>query len=273
MKAKNPQRWFIYRMRCLVDGVGDYIGMTHNPFQREKEHRGKRKGTKLTAAIHLYGERNFVYEILDECETEEQARALEKRYIQKLGTGWPRGLNTMHAGDGVRADQHDKRRAAQIKAWDSEEKRRRHSERLKRAMNTATAKERNSEAAKRRWADPEYRAKHVAAATGFKHTEETKQKLREQKLAASAAKGGAKGKVRKYPGLTASEISQINAAREDVQKKRSATWEKNRKHNEAAARVSAAHMNSDPAIREKRIAAIRLRAAQKKLLLSPQGSA
>src|ERR1043166_5887556 len=101
MRYDNGKPWFIYRMRCLIDGVGDYIGMTTEPFRREKEHKGKRKGSKLTAAIHLYGERNFVYEILDECQTEAEARALEKKYIQTLGTGWPRGLNVVHAGEGV----------------------------------------------------------------------------------------------------------------------------------------------------------------------------
>lgn len=257
MKAKNPQRWFIYRMRCLIDGVGDYVGMTHNPFQREREHRkGNRKG-KLAAAIHLYGEMNFVYEIIDECETEARARVLEHRYIQKLGTGWPRGLNIVHAGKGAYAYQYDKRRKAQIKAWADDERRRSHSEKLKRVLSKKSTRQLMSESAKERWARPEYRAKQAASSTGKKHTEETKQKLREMKLAASAARGGPKGRPKpKYPGLSASEIAKANHARPEVREKTRATWWSNPKNLEKA-RAQAAVINSNPVLSARRIAALR----------------
>lgn len=272
MKAKNPKRWFIYRMRCLIEGVGDYVGMTHNPFQREKEHRAGNKNGKLAAAIALYGEINFIYGILDECETEEQARILERQYIQKLGTGWPRGLNTVHAGEGVYADQYDKRRASQIKRWDDEEKRRQQSDRVKRALSGKTTRELLSAAAKRRWADPAYRAKQSAAATDKKHSEETKQKIRAQKLAASAARGGPKGRPKaKYPGLSAHERGRIVTSRPDVQAKTRATWEKNKDKNIASIRAANAVHNIDPVIIAKRTAGIKAAAKRRgKITLSAE---
>lgn len=257
MRPKNATRWFIYRMRCLVPGVGDYIGMSCDPFRREKEHKGKRRGSKLTAAIMLYGEENFTYEIIDTTESEQAARRAEAHYIRELGTGWPKGLNVVHAGEGVYADQYEKRRKAQILAWDDEERRRRHSERLKRAMNTQTAKERNSEAAYRRWSDPKYRAKQSASSTGKKHTEETKQRLREIKLAASAARGGPKKKKLKYPGLTASEIGRINLMRPDVKAKIRATREKNKEKIAASNAPVLARLNGDPEIQRKRTEGLR----------------
>lgn len=267
MKAKSPTRWFIYRMRCLIGGVGDYIGMTHNPFQREAEHRAKKRGYKLTAAIHLYGEKNFVYEILEECETEVRARDLERKYIQEMGTGWPAGLNVCGAGEGVRADQYEMRRAAQIKCWEDEEKRRRHSERLKRAMNTKTAKENNSEAARRRWADPAYRQKQ-SLKWGRPHSEQTKKKLRQAKLAASAAKGGPKDR-RKYPGLTASEISRINSSRPDVREKRISSWRANPENIEKS-RERARQINADPVLTARRIEATKKALVGKSKPTSPE---
>lgn len=261
MKATCATRWFIYRMRCLIGGVGDYIGMTHNPFQREAEHRAKKRGYKLTAAIQLYGEKNFVYEILAECGSEKEARELERKFIQDMGTGWPSGLNVSGAGEGVRADQYEMRRAAQIKAWDDEERRRRHSESMSRAMSTKTAKEHSSAAAKLRWADPGYRAKQSASSTGKKHSTETKEKLRQLKLAASAAKGGPKKKVKKYPGLSAKERGRLVTSRADVQVKIRATWAGNPKNAEKASK-QARTINSDPILSARRVAALRKASAE-----------
>lgn len=255
--------WFLYRMRCLIDGVGDYFGITTRPFQREAEHRRKSSGHKLRAAIELYGEENFVYEVICRCGSEVDARQMERDAIREFNTGWPNGLNVMSSGPGAFKEHYEDRRKVQISAWADEQKRKRHSERLLAAMNTPDAKMRNSLAAKRRWADPEYRRKHVEAGKRLRHTEETKQKLREIKRTASAARGGPKGKPRKLPGLNASERGKAVAARPDVQRQIRETWEKNRERNLKAVRAANAVHNSDPAIIAKRTAGIK-KAYQKK---------
>ncbi len=255
MRYPNAKSWFVYRMRCLLEDVGDYIGITSRPFAREHEHKGKKKGYKLAAAIALFGEENFVYEIIDRCGTEDEARRLEKHYIKFFGTAWPDGLNVAACGQGSLKYLYDQRRKSQIAAWEDQSRRDRHSALLKDVMNEPDVRKRSSEAAKRRWADPAYRAKQSAAAAGRRHSEETKNLLRQQKLAASAAKGGPKGRPPKYPGISAPERGKLiyEAGRE----KRRQTWERNGDGNRAKARAQAQRINSDPELTAKRLRNLR----------------
>jgi hypothetical protein len=243
-------------MHCLVDGVGDYYGITTRPFRREWEHKRKKKGYKLAAAIALYGPENFTYEVICRCGAERDARRIEREHIQQFNTGWPNGLNVACAGAGVYSrggheKNYENRRKAQIAAWEDEAKRLRHSARLLCAMNTPSAKQRNSDAAKRRWANPEYRARQSVSSTGKQHSEATKEKLRQIKLVASAARGGAKD-PRKYPGLSRSEIGRINSARPEVQAKIQATRKKNGSNSSPKLLALIKRMATDPAIKAKR---------------------
>lgn len=180
---QNGKIWFIYRMRSFIDGVGDYVGITQNPKRREGEHRRKSYGAKLRAAIQIHGQETFIFEIIDKCNSNREALRLEKEYIKSLGTAWPNGLNVSGAGKGIYSTEsyeqnHQNRRIAQIALWADEDRRARHSRRLKLSMNEQSAREKNSNAAKERWKDPEYLRRQSEGHIGKKHSPESIEKIR-----------------------------------------------------------------------------------------------
>jgi len=107
-------------------------------------------GRTFKKAIKKYGKENFKREILKECETIEEARNLEGRYIKKYKTLIPNGYNFHPNGGPTNGGFH--------------------SEETKRKM---------SEAAKKRWKDKEERKKQSERlrSLGLKHSDETKQKI------------------------------------------------------------------------------------------------
>ena len=66
-------------------------------------HNGSRKkyfgsGVLIKKALKKYGNKNFSREILEECETIEEARSLEEKYIREYDTLYPNGYNISPKG-------------------------------------------------------------------------------------------------------------------------------------------------------------------------------
>lgn len=183
-KERAPGPWFVYRIRCLIDGR-EYFGISCRPGKRFDEHRQKGgksdPGKKLHCAIELHGALSFTFEIVAQYDECVDARVEERRLIQERNTVWPNGFNIYGSGRGSRVrakqaltkpvdmnyTQTPEFRAAcaagQKARWDGEsgEQRRR---RLR-----------------ERWADPEFKATNVAAMhearVGSKHTPEARKNL------------------------------------------------------------------------------------------------
>ena len=90
----------VYKITNKLDGK-PYIGQTcGTPQERFLEH--KRANSPIGKAIRQFGVENFTIEIVDECETAEQARELEKFFIIEYDSMTPNGYNQV--GGGVRRD-------------------------------------------------------------------------------------------------------------------------------------------------------------------------
>lgn len=93
---------YIYIIRCLVNDKV-YVGQTLNLKHRINSHKCdlcKGRGLqKLQADWNLYGEDNFVFEEIIQCETKKQSNELEKLYIKRFDS-INNGYNTNPGGIG-----------------------------------------------------------------------------------------------------------------------------------------------------------------------------
>ena len=105
----------IYRITNLVNGKM-YIGMTNG---NNKQYVGSGKLLKL--AISKYGIKNFKREILETCETDEELRAAEAKWIkQENAVASPEYYNLCEGGRGGNTGNYNPNMSKIIKAgWDS----------------------------------------------------------------------------------------------------------------------------------------------------------
>jgi len=129
-----------------------YVGLT----KRGTDHRwfehvtsSTKPRTRFSAAIHKHGFEAFDHEIICECETLKEANVLEQHFIEMLNTWGPLGYNMSAGGDSVFNASPESRMKMSIA-------------RKARAPMSA-----------------ETRKKLAAVWTGRKHTDETRQKMRE----------------------------------------------------------------------------------------------
>jgi group I intron endonuclease len=149
---------FVYLTTNLVNGK-QYIG-SHYTNNLNDNYLGS--GKALHLAIRKYGRNNFKREILQECESIEEARRLEEHYIHTLNTLSPNGYNISEiGGSGITG-----------KSWGV------HSEITKQKIRKSVTETLNK---------PEVRQKISEAISGEKngfynkqHSEETKRKIREK---------------------------------------------------------------------------------------------
>lgn len=91
----------VYMATNIITGK-KYIGITKQALNgRKKGHRhnaNKMKNHPFYNTWRKYGEENFVWEILKECEDINEAVMLEERYIGELNTISPNGYNLMAGG-------------------------------------------------------------------------------------------------------------------------------------------------------------------------------
>lgn len=90
--------WYIYKTTCLITGksyVGKHMVKTDKV---DKNYLGS--GKLLKYAIEKYGRENFVQEILEFTQSEEQNSIRERYWIAELKTQKPNGYNISPGGEG-----------------------------------------------------------------------------------------------------------------------------------------------------------------------------
>lgn len=101
---------YIYAVTNLINGK-KYVGRTSNPEARFARHKlDARNGSDLVfhMAIRKYGEDSFEMEIIDKCESVEEAIELEKKFISELKTHIHEssgGYNMTSGGDGFSSEE------------------------------------------------------------------------------------------------------------------------------------------------------------------------
>jgi group I intron endonuclease len=135
-KKIRAEVFTVYRATCTASGKS-YIGISVRWPRRWREHinaAGPRAKSLLSRAIALYGAAAFTTEILYEATSEREACAVERGLIAEYGTLVPLGYNLSTGGEGSVG-----RRVS------------------------AEGRRNLSEAVKRQWQNPEFRAKAIAA--------------------------------------------------------------------------------------------------------------
>lgn len=76
--------YYIYKATNKINGK-IYIGQTVDFKRRKAEHLSSKKGVHAKCVFHKaiqkYGKENFIWEIIDKCNTPEEAEYLENKYI------------------------------------------------------------------------------------------------------------------------------------------------------------------------------------------------
>jgi group I intron endonuclease len=99
----------IYCIRCLINH-NEYIGLSFDIENRWSVHISELRGNYhcnnyLQNSWNKYGEENFEFYILEECEKEKLCE-LEMFYIDKLKTKIPNGFNITDGGEGLSGFHH-----------------------------------------------------------------------------------------------------------------------------------------------------------------------
>ncbi len=89
----------IYGAECLVNHK-IYIGQTVRILEKRIIEHKSNKVSLISRAIHKYGEENFVWVTLEECDSREQLNEREIFWIKTLDTKFPNGYNLTDGGKG-----------------------------------------------------------------------------------------------------------------------------------------------------------------------------
>ncbi len=149
-----------------------YIGISSAGFQtRWKKHCEEARRTQarlLCKAIRKYGPESFRVELIEQCETWEQACAQERFWIQYVGTKQPWGYNLTDGGEGTLGREQTSAEIAKRASSMRGQKR------------TPDQIERLAAGQRGRKMTPESIAKSVSTrkARGYVHSEETRAKMR-----------------------------------------------------------------------------------------------
>lgn len=95
--------FYLYLIFNTINGKL-YVGITNNPKERWKRHKSDAKSKKKYAvhcAINKYGADKFVFKIIEELETKEQANDREAIWIKSLKENSYQVYNETDGGDGV----------------------------------------------------------------------------------------------------------------------------------------------------------------------------
>jgi len=149
---------YVYVITCLVNQK-QYVGKTNDPESRKKGHfhfdlRRKVPRQAIHAAIKKHGVENFVFEVISEHDSEEEAFAEENRLIkQKLSEGT--GLYNMNeggkGGSSPTEETRAKMSASRMGIQYSNETKRKISEAAKKQFSNPENRKLQSERAKNWW--------------------------------------------------------------------------------------------------------------------------
>ena len=75
-----------------------YVGQTVRSLKKRIQEHKFNKNSLIGRALHKYGEENFVWVILEECDSREQMIDRERFWIKKLNSKYPNGYNLTDGG-------------------------------------------------------------------------------------------------------------------------------------------------------------------------------
>ncbi|MBO4401945.1 MAG: GIY-YIG nuclease family protein [Selenomonadaceae bacterium] len=88
----------IYGIECLVDGNKIYVGQTTRDVRlRIMEHKSDKR-QHMWQIIRKFGWENFVWVVLEECDSQEELDEAERRWIKRLNCVYPNGYNRGSGG-------------------------------------------------------------------------------------------------------------------------------------------------------------------------------
>jgi group I intron endonuclease len=163
----------VYKYTNTINGKM-YVGQTKDQRNRKNNHKWKSNPcTAMAHAIEKYGWDAFVYEVLVDGLTVEEANRLEVQYIKELNTMAPNGYNLAPGGDNMSgewsAERNQRISEAQQARWDAmdPEKREAISKRVQQQYRTKPAHEKAAQVERCKanaagYADPEEKARRVA---------------------------------------------------------------------------------------------------------------
>lgn len=88
----------IYALECLADGNKIYVGQTTREVRRRIIEHKSNKRYSMWQIIHKFGWENFVWVVLEECNSQEELDEAERRWIEKFGCIYPNGYNRDNGG-------------------------------------------------------------------------------------------------------------------------------------------------------------------------------
>jgi group I intron endonuclease len=96
LKIETKPYGVIYKITNLIDGKV-YVGQTkQKPERRWSQHKKEKRGNcAIHKAINKYGKENFIFEVIDSANNQEELNNLEMDYIKKLDSLVPQGYNIL----------------------------------------------------------------------------------------------------------------------------------------------------------------------------------
>jgi len=93
----------IYRVTNIINGK-IYVGQTVQTLEYRKNshfNESKRSRFYFHQAIIRYGQKNFIWTILEHCDSKEELDEMEFHYIKQYNSFRPGGYNLTYGGDGT----------------------------------------------------------------------------------------------------------------------------------------------------------------------------
>lgn len=170
---------YIYSITNKLNGQM-YIGKTINPKKRFNDHC-KYKSSLIGKAIRKHGRDNFVYQVLYDCPTEEQAYRVEVFYIRLLKTQTPFGYNLDSGGMGGKQPcEETKRKISQSLIGNKYTFGYKHTEETRKKMSEARKGKHLTEEHKRKLSESKKGENNPSY--GKHPTEETRKKMSEARM-------------------------------------------------------------------------------------------
>ena len=151
-----------YRIYCYTNQITNqkYVGCTNLKYQSQRSGPKGNKYIKMCSqfgqAIQQYGWSNFVYSVLEDNLTKEQAEDREKYWISELDTIFPNGYNLQSGGKRNCNHNEETRKRISISNRAHSEKK---SQKLKQLWNSTNLREMQSERMKSFYSKDENRKK------------------------------------------------------------------------------------------------------------------
>ena len=76
-----------------------YIGQTTNTLDHRKSQHTYCKNTYFSMSLKKHGKNNFIWEVIEECNSKEELDEMEFHYIKQYNTKRPNGYNLTDGGD------------------------------------------------------------------------------------------------------------------------------------------------------------------------------